>query len=185
MSRVASFAPPTNELPPPTPPKPERKTGVERIVEMQAVKGEYNEIIISDEGSVGDYAQYCNKLLQVCWTECIMMTAGLTHGLQDDAMLFVSVKSAEAEQVPKVLQVVEETKRIRYKAGMLFFVHSLKKVNLIMDYFLKAWTKKKACISMSCTTRKNNEKDRGLSTSMTTKRTSMRRRKILPFTSAK
>jgi len=38
--------------------------------------------------------------------------------LQDDAMLFISVKSAEAEQVPKVLQVVEETKRIRYKAGM-------------------------------------------------------------------
>ena len=35
-------------------------------------------------------------------------------------MLFVSLKSAEAEQVPKVLQVVEETKRIRYKAGMLF-----------------------------------------------------------------
>jgi hypothetical protein len=32
-------------------------------------------------------------------------------------MLFVSVKSADAEQVPKVLQVVEETKRIRYKAG--------------------------------------------------------------------
>ena len=36
-------------------------------------------------------------------------------------MLFVSVKSAEAEQVPKVLQVVEETKRIRYKAGVCFF----------------------------------------------------------------
>ncbi len=32
-------------------------------------------------------------------------------------MLFVFLKSAEAEQVPKVLQVVEETKRIRYKAG--------------------------------------------------------------------
>jgi hypothetical protein len=129
MSRTTSFAPPTkNDLPPPTPPKPARKTGLERIVEMQTVKGEYNEIIINDEGSVGDYAQYCNKLLQVCWTECIM-TAGLTHGLQDDAMLFVSLKSAEAEQVPKVLQVVEETKRIRYKAGMLLFVHSLKKVN--------------------------------------------------------
>lgn len=33
---------------------------------MQAVQGEYNEIIISDEGSVPDYAAYCNKLLQVC-----------------------------------------------------------------------------------------------------------------------
>jgi hypothetical protein len=80
MSRVASALPPTNELPPPTPPKPARKTGVERIVEMQAVKGEYNEIIISDEGSVADYAQYCYKLLQVCWTGSIMRTAGLTRG---------------------------------------------------------------------------------------------------------
>lgn len=38
-------------------------------------------------------------------------------------MLFITVKSADAIQVPKVLQVVEETKRIRYKAGQqcLFF----------------------------------------------------------------
>lgn len=35
-------------------------------------------------------------------------------------MLFITVKSAEAENVPKVLQVVEETKRIRYKAGMYY-----------------------------------------------------------------
>ena len=34
-------------------------------------------------------------------------------------MLFITLKSAEAIQVPKVLQVVEETKRIRYKAGWL------------------------------------------------------------------
>lgn len=38
---------------------------------------------------------------------------------QDDAMLFVTVKSAAGEQVPKVLQVVEETKRMRHKAGKL------------------------------------------------------------------
>ncbi|KAG6891230.1 hypothetical protein C0995_008482 [Termitomyces sp. Mi166 len=36
---------------------------------------------------------------------------------QDDAMLFVTIRSAAAEQVPKVLQVVQETKRIRHKAG--------------------------------------------------------------------
>ena len=36
---------------------------------------------------------------------------------QDDAMLFVTLKSAAAEQVPKVLQVVEQAKRIRHKAG--------------------------------------------------------------------
>lgn len=35
-------------------------------------------------------------------------------------MLFVTVKSSSAETVPKVLQVVEETRRIRYKAGETF-----------------------------------------------------------------
>ena len=32
-------------------------------------------------------------------------------------MLFIMVKSASAEQVPKVLQVVEEVKRLRHKHG--------------------------------------------------------------------
>lgn len=36
---------------------------------------------------------------------------------QDDAILFVTLRSAAAEQVPKVLQVVEQTKRIRHKEG--------------------------------------------------------------------
>ena len=36
---------------------------------------------------------------------------------QDDAMLFITVKSAEAKHVSKVLQVVEQTKRIRHKTG--------------------------------------------------------------------
>lgn len=71
ISRNVSVAP-TNELPPPTPPKPAPKTGVERIAEMQAVKGEYNEIIISDEGSVAEYALYCSRLLQVCWNARIL-----------------------------------------------------------------------------------------------------------------
>ena len=54
------------DMPPLPPPKPAPKTGVERIAELQAIKGEYNEIIISDEGDVQDYAEYCNTLLQVC-----------------------------------------------------------------------------------------------------------------------
>ncbi|KAJ3493334.1 hypothetical protein NLJ89_g11041 [Agrocybe chaxingu] len=91
---------PAGNAPPPPPPKPAPKTGVDRIAELQAIKGEYNEIIVSEEGTVQDYAAYCTKMLE------------------DDAILFISVKSAEAEQVPKVLQVVEETKRIRYKAGL-------------------------------------------------------------------
>lgn len=44
-------------------------------------------------------------------------------------MLFISIRSASAAQVPKVLQVVEETKRIRHKAGKflgLWPLHFLK-----------------------------------------------------------
>ena len=36
---------------------------------------------------------------------------------QDDAMLFISVRSATVENVPKVLRVVEDIKRLRHKAG--------------------------------------------------------------------
>jgi len=38
-------------------------------------------------------------------------------------MLFVTLRSAAAEQVPKVLQVVEQTKRIRHKAGLESELH--------------------------------------------------------------
>ncbi|KAG6876772.1 hypothetical protein C0992_011853 [Termitomyces sp. T32_za158] len=88
------------EAPPLPPPKPAPKTGVERIAEMQAALGEYNEICVEEEGQVQHYAEYCSRLLE------------------DDAMLFVTIRSAGAEQVPKVLQVVQETKRIRHKAGL-------------------------------------------------------------------
>ncbi|KAM6496979.1 hypothetical protein JOM56_007452 [Amanita muscaria] len=83
--------------PPPPPPKPAPKTGIDRIAEIQALRGEINEVVVEDEGTVADYAQYCFNLLE------------------DDAMLFITVKSAGAEQVPKVLQVVEEAKRTRHK----------------------------------------------------------------------
>ncbi|KAJ6602179.1 hypothetical protein B0H10DRAFT_2167356 [Mycena sp. CBHHK59/15] len=85
---------------PAMPPKPPKKLGTDRIAEIQALRGQFNEVTVEEEGSVEDYAQYCSKLFQ------------------DDAMLFVTILSAEAEQVPKVLQVVEETKRIRHKAGL-------------------------------------------------------------------
>lgn len=87
--------------PPVPPPKPAPKTGVERVAEIQAStgRGEVNEVFIVDECSIKDYAKYCARMLQ------------------DEAMLFISIRSASAAQVPKVLQVVEETKRIRHKAG--------------------------------------------------------------------
>lgn len=55
-----------SDMPPAPPPKPAPKTGVDGIAETQAMKGDYNEIIIGDEGNVHDYAEYCNNLLQVC-----------------------------------------------------------------------------------------------------------------------
>lgn len=85
--------------PPVPPPKPAPKTGVERVAEIQASRGEVNEVLIVDECSFKDYAQYCARMLQ------------------DEAMLFISIRSSGAPQVPKVLQVVEEMKRIRHKAG--------------------------------------------------------------------
>lgn len=87
--------------PPVPPPKPAPKTGVERVAEIQAStgRGEVNEVFVVDECSVKYYARYCARMLQ------------------DEAMLFISIRSAGASQVPKVLQVVEETKRFRHKAG--------------------------------------------------------------------
>ncbi|KAI9573767.1 hypothetical protein HD554DRAFT_2166541 [Boletus coccyginus] len=84
---------------PPPPPKPAPKEGIERIAELQLGRGQVNEVTVLEEGAIADYAKHCAQLLQ------------------DDAMLFISVRSADANQVPKVLRVVEETKRLRYKAG--------------------------------------------------------------------
>ncbi|KAH7885823.1 hypothetical protein F5I97DRAFT_1158855 [Phlebopus sp. FC_14] len=86
-------------VPPPPPPKPAPKKGVERIAELQQGRGEVNEVSVVEEGAITDYAMYCCRLVQ------------------DEAMLFISIRSADASQVPKVIQVVEETKRIRHKAG--------------------------------------------------------------------
>ncbi|KAG6910197.1 hypothetical protein DXG01_012332 [Tephrocybe rancida] len=88
-SASPSHSQPVDEAPPP-PPKPAPKTGVDRIAEMQAALGEYNELTVGEEGQVDHYAEYCTRLLE------------------DDAMLFVTIRSAAAEQVPKVLQVVEQ-----------------------------------------------------------------------------
>ncbi|KIJ65109.1 hypothetical protein HYDPIDRAFT_88706 [Hydnomerulius pinastri MD-312] len=95
----------TPPAPPPPPPRPAPKKGVERIAELQQGRGEVNEVTVVEEGAVKDYAKHCSQLLQ------------------DDAMLFVSVRSSDATQVPKVLQVVEETKRTRHKAGEDMTLH--------------------------------------------------------------
>jgi len=58
------------------PPKPPAKTGVDRIAELQAIRNEYNEVTVEDEGSVNDYAQYCSILLNVC---VLMITHSQSH----------------------------------------------------------------------------------------------------------
>ena len=91
---------------PALPPRPPPKTGVERIAELHMIRslqgeGEANEVEVGDEGNVDDYARYAEGLLK------------------DDAMLFITLTSASATQVPKVLQVVEQTKRLRHISGKL------------------------------------------------------------------
>lgn len=49
-------------VPPPPPPKP-KKTGAEKIADMQT--GELNDILITEEGAIDDYAEYCSNLLEV------------------------------------------------------------------------------------------------------------------------
>ena len=58
-------------------------------------------------------------------------------------MLFISVRSATVENVPKVLRVVEEIKRLRHKAGTYCPATSL----FSAQGLVQVWTKKGNCIS--------------------------------------
>ncbi|TBU30078.1 hypothetical protein BD309DRAFT_990453 [Dichomitus squalens] len=102
---TSTAAPDGNAEAPAVPPRPAPRTGVERVAEMHALRnalgeGDVNEVSVWEECDVNDYAQYAEQLLN------------------DEAMLFISIRSASQLQVPKVLKVVEETKRLRYKAGI-------------------------------------------------------------------
>lgn len=102
---AANLPPSTDGEPPAVPPRPAPRMGVERVAEMHAVRnavgeGDVNEVDVWEECDVIDYAQYAERLLN------------------DEAMLFISIRSASQVQVPKVLKVVEETKRLRHKAGI-------------------------------------------------------------------
>ncbi|KAL6299531.1 hypothetical protein BKA93DRAFT_829811 [Sparassis latifolia] len=104
-ANLSDSASASSEAAPALPPKPAPRTGVELIAEkhmlrsMQGV-GEANEVEVDSEGAVEEYAAYA---------------AGL---LKDEAMLFITVRSASPAQVPRVLRVVEETKRLRHKSGV-------------------------------------------------------------------
>ncbi|KAF8266153.1 hypothetical protein EI94DRAFT_1733905 [Lactarius quietus] len=92
------LAPPVQpEAPPSPPPRPAPKTGINRIAEMHAMRYEPNEVTVNEEGTIEDYGEYAEALLA------------------DDAMLFITVRSASPADVQRVLQVVEQVKRLRHK----------------------------------------------------------------------
>jgi hypothetical protein len=92
------LAPPAQpEAPPSPPPRPAPKTGINRIAEMHAMRYEPNEVTVNEEGAIEDYGEYAEDLLA------------------DDAMLFITVRSASPADVPRVLQVVDQVKRLRHK----------------------------------------------------------------------
>ncbi|KAI9509788.1 hypothetical protein F5148DRAFT_1185190 [Russula earlei] len=99
------LSPPVHAEAPPPPPRPVPKTGIDRVAEMHAIHYEPNEVIVNEECSVENYGEYAEGLLA------------------DDAMLFITIRSATPADVPKVLHVVEQVKRLRHKrdvnAGML------------------------------------------------------------------
>ena len=62
-------SPPTAE-PPTVPPRPEPRHGLDRVSELHAVRsaqgeGDVNEVYVSEECTVEDYAQYAERLLKV------------------------------------------------------------------------------------------------------------------------
>jgi len=64
----STLSTPTVLEPPPLPSKPDPKSGVDRIAELQAARGEVNEVTVEPEGEVNDYAAYVDNLLRVCPT---------------------------------------------------------------------------------------------------------------------
>lgn len=73
---------PTSPISGPTPtppPKPPKKLGIDRIAEIQAIRGQFNEVTVEDEGSIDDYAQYCANLFQVCTDHAASRFAKFIH----------------------------------------------------------------------------------------------------------
>ena len=75
-SRRTSDAAPDGEAllptapPPPLPPKPAPRTGVDRVAEVHTIRaaqgeGMVNEVLVDEEGTVEDYAEYAERLLKV------------------------------------------------------------------------------------------------------------------------
>ena len=64
---------------PTIPPKPAPRTGIDRVAELHAIRGDsVNEITVEEEIAFGDWALYCDKLLQVCWYYLLYIYAALT-----------------------------------------------------------------------------------------------------------
>ncbi|EJD48273.1 hypothetical protein AURDEDRAFT_101921 [Auricularia subglabra TFB-10046 SS5] len=98
VASSATANPAASAAPPPAvPPKSVR----DRIVMAQAAQDlSPNEIVVTDEVDVNEYANYGCDLLQ------------------DNNLLYVVFRSGGPEEVPKVLAVAEAIKRLRHKAGI-------------------------------------------------------------------
>lgn len=75
--------------------------------------------MVSDEGDVAKYAHYCYNLLMV-QSPCIRLTLRIICSflvLQDDSILFITLRAKFAEHVSKVVAVAEQTKMMLHREG--------------------------------------------------------------------
>ena len=115
------------EVPPVPSPQPAQRTGAERIAELHATRGDINEILVEESGSIGDYAKYTSSLLQVSPPYPISLKRldlPDSQNHQDEAMLFVSIRSFSHAEVQKVLKVADQARRIHSKQSVSFIMHN-------------------------------------------------------------
>ncbi|KAJ3847281.1 hypothetical protein EV368DRAFT_51479 [Lentinula lateritia] len=88
--------------------RPGRATssGVDLIAQLLAPRHVIHEVTVYEEGEMEDYAKFCWRLLR------------------DEAIAFITIRSAHSSQVQKVLEVVEATKRLRFEKGKYLYLVS-------------------------------------------------------------
>jgi hypothetical protein len=122
----------------PAPPPPPPKAAADIIAALQAkekvrpstlirknmykmadiyLKRELNEIIVSDEGEIMDYAQHCCTLLSVrsLFPPAIPPSNTSPSQMQDDNLLFITLLSKSPSEVSKVVAIASATKREMYQ----------------------------------------------------------------------
>ncbi|KAF8573597.1 hypothetical protein K439DRAFT_1555807 [Ramaria rubella] len=97
-SSVANMPPSSAApVPPAPPPKPEGWKEDQIAILQAKEQRDVNEVVIGETGNVDEYVKHCVSLLN------------------DDTLLFITLRSLTPNCVSKVVQVAETTKRTRYK----------------------------------------------------------------------